>query len=323
MSQRGIPVCVLLMLLLSRWCFALPPSYPVKAVRVVVPAATGGATDVVARLMCSALTHSMGYPFVVDNRAGAGGMLGTDIVAKSAPDGHSLLFAYAGHTVLPFLYKKVPYDVKRDFIPITLVASQALLLVTTPQWKVNRVDELVGLLKARPGQWNAALPTTTGAAALAMEMFRLATHTQFTSVAFKGGAPALAALLSGDVQLLFTTPPVAIPFLRSEKLTVLATSSAKRLNYLPEVPTLIESGLVDFEVEPWQGILAPTGTPNRIIETIQFEVHALLQLSAIRDRLKGMGSDPVGSSSAEFNRKIKIELEQNQKLIHLLGLTLD
>lgn len=294
--------------------------YPARPVRVVVPAAPGGATDVVARIVSAKLGEKLGGQFVVDNRAGAGGLMGTDIVAKSAADGYTLLFAYAGHTIVPFIYAKVPYEVSRDFAPVTMAASQPLLLAINATLGINTVEELITAARAKPGQLNAALPTPSGAAALAIEMFKVATDTRIVSVPFKGGGPALTALLSNEIQLMFTTPPVAIPQLKSGRIRILATSSAKRLAYLPQVRTLEESGLKGFEMEPWQGLLAPAKTPQAIITLLHREIHNALQQPDVREKLAAAGCDPVGSTPQEFAQKIRRELEQNGKVIRHIGM---
>ena len=294
--------------------------YPSKSVRVIVPVLPGGATDVVARIVSAKLSETLGKPFVIDNRGGAGGITGSDIVAKSAPDGHTLLFAYAGHTIVPFIYSKVPYDVYRDFAPITMAASQPLLLAINAGVGVNTVEELIAAAKARPDQFNAALPTPSGAAALVVEMFKVATGTKITSVPFKGGGPALTALLSNEVQLMFTTPPVAIPQLKNGRLRILATSSRQRLPYLPDVRTLAESGLRDFEVEPWQGLLAPAGTPAGVIDKLHRQVQIAIQQPDVKEKLAAAGCDPAGTSPREFAKKIARELDVNGKVIKLIGM---
>lgn len=299
---------------------AAEETYPARSVRVIVPVLPGGATDVVARIVSAKLAETLGKPFVIDNRGGAGGITGSDIVAKSAPDGHTLLFAYAGHTIVPFIYSKVPYDVHRDFAPVTMAASQPLLLAINSSVGVNTVEELIAAAKARPDQFNAALPTPSGAAALVVEMFKVATNTKITSVPFKGGGPALTALLGNEVQLMFTTPPVAIPQLKNGRLKILATSSRQRLTYLPDVRTLAESGLKDFEVEPWQGLLAPAGTPAAIVNRLHRAVQAAIQQPDAKEKLAAAGCDPAGTSPQEFGKKIARELAVNGKIIKLIGM---
>ncbi|HSQ06049.1 MAG TPA: tripartite tricarboxylate transporter substrate-binding protein, partial [Burkholderiales bacterium] len=196
-------------------------AYPERPVRVVVPVAPGGSTDIIARITMGKVGELLGASFVVDNRPGAGGMLGNEIVATARPDGYTLLFTYAAHTIVPFIYRKVPYDVYKDFTPITLVGDQPLLLAVNSTVPARSVQELIALAKAKPGSLNVALATPSSSGALAAEVFKILTDTQMVSIPFKGGAPALTALVGGEVQLIFTTPPTVMPFLKSGKLKVL------------------------------------------------------------------------------------------------------
>ena len=212
--------------------------YPERPVRVVVPVAAGGGTDIIARLTISKLSEVAGQPFVVDNRPGAGGLLGNEIVARAQPDGYTLLFTYAAHTIVPFIYRKVPYDVYKDFTPVTLAGQQPLLLAVNTNVPANTTQELIALAKAKPGALNVALATPSSSGALAAELFKILTNTKMVSVPFKGGAPALTALLGGEVQLIFTTPPTVMAFIKSGRVKILATSGRERVPYLPEVPKI-------------------------------------------------------------------------------------
>lgn len=297
--------------------------YPDKPVRVVVPVAAGGGTDIIARVTVGKLSEQLGTSFVVDNRAGAGGVLGNEIVANSRPDGYTLLFTYAAHTIVPFIYRKVPYDVYKDFTPITLVGSQPLLLAINTSVPANTVQELIALAKAKPNFLNVALATPSSSGALAAELFKIITRTEMVSIAFKGGAPALTALVGGEVQLIFTTPPTVMPFLKSGRVKVLGTSGKERVSYLPDVPTLAEAGVKDFETAPWQGLLGPARLPDPIVELLYQNVKAVLKLPDVREKFSAAGTDTVGSSPQEFARQIKKELEQNEKVIRAVGMKAD
>ena len=204
-------------------------NYPDKPIRVIVPVAAGGGTDIIARIVTTRLGEMLGMPAVIDNRPGAGGMLGNEIVAHAAPDGYTLLFTYAAHTIVPFIYRKVPYDVYKDFAPITMAGSQPLLLAVNASVKSNTVQELIAFAKAKPNELNVALATPSSSGALAAELFKILTNTQMVSVPFKGGAPALTALVSGEVQLIFTTPPTVMPYIKNNKVKILDRKST-RLN---------------------------------------------------------------------------------------------
>jgi tripartite-type tricarboxylate transporter receptor subunit TctC len=260
---------------------------------------------------------------VIDNRAGAGGILGNEIVAHSQPDGYTLLFTYAAHTIVPFIYRKVPYDVYKDFAPITMAGSQPLLLAINASVKANTVQELIALAKAKPNELNVALATPSSSGALAAELFKILTNTQMVSVPFKGGAPALTAMVSGEVQLIFTTPPTVMPYIKGGKVKVLGTSGKERVPYLPDVPTLAEAGIKDFNTAPWQGLLAPAGTPAAIVDRLYKQVGEVLKTPYAHERFTAAGTDVVGSSPKEFGELIKRELAQNSKVIKAVGMRAD
>ena len=297
--------------------------YPNKPVRVIVPVASGGGTDIIARIVMTKLGEQLGGAFVIDNRAGAGGILGNEIVAHAQPDGYTLLFTYAAHTIVPFIYRKVPYDVYKDFAPVTMAGSQPLLLAINAGVKANTVQELIALAKARPNALNVALATPSSSGALAAELFKILTNTQMVSVPFKGGAPALTAMVSGEVQLIFTTPPTVMPYIKGGKVKILGTSGKDRVSYLPEVPTLAEAGIKDFNTAPWQGLLAPAGTPAAIIDKLYKQIGEVLKTSYTNERFTAAGTDVVGSSPREFGELIKRELEQNSKVIKAVGMRAD
>jgi len=299
------------------------PHYPERPVRVVVPVAAGGGTDIIARLTVGKLSEVVGQPFVVDNRPGAGGVLGNEIVARARPDGYTLLFTYAAHTIVPFIYRKVPYDVYKDFTPITLAGQQPLLLAINASVPANTTQELIALAKAKPGALNVALATPSSSGALAAELFKILTNTQMVSVPFKGGAPALTALLSGEVQLIFTTPPTVMPFIKSGRVKILGTSGKERVSYLPDVPTLAEAGVKDFETAPWQGLLGPANLPGPIVDFLQTQIRAALRLPEMKEKFAASGTDAVGNTPQEFAKMINRELEQNKKVIQAVGMRAD
>jgi tripartite-type tricarboxylate transporter receptor subunit TctC len=298
-------------------------SYPERPVRAIVPVAAGGGTDIIARLVLNALGERVGRPFVVDNRPGAGGLLGNEIVARARPDGYTLLFTYAAHTIVPFIYSTVPYNVYKDFTPIVLAGQQPLLLAINAKVPANTTQELIKLAHAKPNYLNVAWATPSSSGALAAELFKILTKTEMVSIPFKGGAPALTALVQGEVQLIFTTPPTVMPHLKSGRVRVLGTSGNQRVPYLPDVPTLAEAGVKDFETAPWQGLLAPAGTPTAIVNYLYENVAAVLKTPEVRERFASQGTDPVGLGPQGFGKMIARELAQNSKVIKAVGMKAD
>ena len=297
--------------------------YPDRAVRVIVPVAAAGGTDIIARLVMNRLGERLGKTFVIDNRPGAGGILGNEIVAKARPDGYTILFTYAAHTIVPFIFSKIPYDVYKDFSPVVLAGQQALVLVVNAQVPVNTVQELIAFAKAKPNVLNVAWATPSSSGALAAEIFKEITDTKMVSVPFKGGAPALTALIQNEVQLIFTTPPTVMPHLKSGRVRALGTSGKQREPYLPNVPTFTESGIKDFNTAPWQGLLVPSGTSPAIIDYLYRNIAEVLKMPDIRERFASQGTDPVGLPPKEFGQMIDKELALNSKVIKSVGMKAD
>jgi len=302
-----------------------PGGYPERPVRVIVPVAAAGGTDIIARIVLNKMGDIIGRPFVVDNRPGAGGLLGNEIVAHARPDGYTLLFTYAAHTIVPFIYSgsRIPYNVYKDFTPIILAGQQPLLLALNAKVPANTVGELIKLAKAKPDSLNVAWATPSSSGALAAELFKILTNTKMVSVPFKGGAPALTALIQNEVQLIFTTPPTIMPHLKSGRVKVLGTSGKERVPYLPDVPTLSEAGVKDFNTAPWQGLLAPAGTPPAIINFLYTQAAAVLKLPDVRERFASQGTDPVGLDPRAFGQMISRELALNSRIIKQVGMKAD
>jgi len=294
-------------------------NYPSRPVRVIVPVPPGGGHDIIGRVITAALSEGLGIPFVVDNRPGGGQTLGTSIAAKAQPDGYTLMVAAAGFTIAPFMFPAT-YDVARDFAPITQVTSQPLLLAVHPGVKANTVPELIALARARPNELNIALADPGGSGSLAAELFKMVTQTRMVSVPYKGGAQALIALMSNEVQVVFTTPAAAMQHLKTGRLRIIGTTGAGRVSYLPDTPTLAEAGIRDFEIGPWQGLVAPAKTPALIIDRLYRQMMAGLKLSTTRERLAASGAEIVGSSPKEFGVFINRELARNSKVIKAAGL---
>ena len=318
-------VCLLLMMGTT---FAQQPSqtssYPNRPVRAILGLPPGGGIDLIARTVLTNLTEGFGVPFILDNRPGAGGIIATETVAKAQPDGYTLLVSSAPFTIAPFLYtSSIHYDVRKDFAPITLIATQRLLLAVNPSVKANTIPELIALAKSRPGELNIGIADPGGGATLAAELFKIVTNTKMVSVPYNGAAPALIALMANDVQLNFGTPASMLPQLKSGKLKALATTGNERASYLPGIPTLTELGIKDFNVGPSTGLVAPAKTPSSIIDKIYRQVVTGLKVPANRELLISAGVDIVGSSPKEYAAFINNQLETNSKIIKTAGLKID
>ena len=281
----------------------------------------GGSTDIVARIIAAGLVESSEFRVVVDNRGGAGGVIAADMVARAAPDGYTLLFAYASFTTTPFL-GKVPYDPYRDFSPITLAAVNPLLLVVNPSLPVTNVKDLIALAKSRPKGLNAGIATVGSAGHLAMELFKLRTGVTdgIVSVIYSGGGPTQVALMSGEVQLVFGSVPTSQPYVKSGKVKVIASLAKRRLPYFPDTPTLAELGVPMDSAAPWQGILGPAKMPRPIVMRLYSEVATVLKRPEIVERLVATGAEVVGSTPDEFAEKIKQDLQEFAKIIPALGM---
>ena len=276
--------------------------YPTKPIRIVVPFPAGGTTDILARAVAQRLTETLGQPVVVDNRPGAGGNIGAELVAKAAPDGYTLLMGTVGtHAINASLYAKMPYDHVRDFAPVILVAGVPNVLVINPALPVNSVQELIAYGKANPGKLNFASSGNGTSIHLSAELFKTMTGVQMAHVPYKGSAPALVDLMGGQVQLMFDNLPSALPQIKAGKLKALAVTSAQRSSALPDVPTVIESGLPGFEASSWFGLLAPAGTPKDIIAKLNGEVAKWLATPGSQGKAGRAGRDPGRPVARRFH----------------------
>ncbi|MEO8347027.1 MAG: tripartite tricarboxylate transporter substrate binding protein [Betaproteobacteria bacterium] len=299
-------------------------AYPSKPIRIVVPFPAGGTTDVLARAVAQKLNESLGQPAVVDNRPGAGGNIGAELVAKSAPDGYTLLMGTVGtHAINPSLYPRMPYDHVRDFAPVILVAGVPNVLVINPGLPVNSVQELIAYAKANPGKLNFASSGNGTSIHLSGELFRTMAGVQMTHVPYKGSAPALQDLVGGQVQLMFDNLPSSLALIKAGKLKALAVTSLARAAALPDVPTLAESGLPGFEASSWFGLLAPAGTPPAAIATLNADVAKWLASPDARERLLAQGAIAAGGTPEDFARHIAAETAKWQKVVKESGAKVD
>ena len=302
---------------------ACAQAYPAKPIRFIVPQPPGGTSDILARAFAQKLAESTRQQVVVDNRAGASGTIGTDLAAKSTPDGYTLLLAYTTHTTTPGIYGKLPYDPVADFAPITVATAAPLLLVVHPKIPVTSVKELIAYAKTRPAELNFCSAGNGSGSHLAGELFNMMTGVKLTHIPYKGSGPAITELIGGQVQLMFAGIVPIDQHVKAGRVRGIAVSSSKRSSAIPQVPTIAESGLPGFEVVGWYGILAPARTPPAIIEQLHREFVKILQTPEIRDRLTSEGAEPVGNTPAEFTAFLKTDIARWAKVIKAAGAKLD
>ena len=299
-------------------------AYPTKPVRLVVPFPPGGTTDILARAVAQKLSETWGQQVIVDNRPGAGGNIGSELVAKSAPDGYTLLMGTVGtHAINPSLYAKMPYDHVKDFTPVILVAGVPNVLVVNPSLPVNSVSELIAYGKANPNKLNFASSGNGTSIHLSGELFRTMTGVQMTHVPYKGSSPALTDLIAGQVQLMFANLPSSLQFIKAGKLRALAVTSLERSSALPDVPTLAESGLPGFEASSWFGVLAPAGTPNDIIAKLNTAIAGWLATADAKEKLAAQGAIAAGGAPDAFVRHIAAESAKWAKVVKASGAHVD
>ncbi|MDP2241117.1 MAG: tripartite tricarboxylate transporter substrate binding protein [Burkholderiales bacterium] len=295
-------------------------SYPQRPIRLVVPYAAGGSTDTVARIVGQRLSERLGQQVVVDNRTGAGTLIGTGIVAQSAPDGYTLLMATPPLVINPTLYPTVPYVLERDFAPVTNIAASSNLLVVHSALPAKSVRELIALLKAHPGKYNYGSSGIGGASHLAIALFASMAGVEVVHVPYKGGAPAVADLVAGRLDLMMANLTTAQPHIRAGRLRALGVGTQQRTPLFPEMPTLAESGVPGFEANNWNGMVAPRGTPRAVVDRLHKEVVAVLGEPAIAERLTRAGLDPIGDTPVEFSKYLKAEADKWEKVVKSAGI---
>jgi tripartite-type tricarboxylate transporter receptor subunit TctC len=294
---------------------ALSQQYPARPIRFIVPFSPGGTVDITARMVQPKLSESLGQPIVIENRGGAGGAVGTEAVARSAPDGYTFLFTLSSHTINPVLYK-LNYDVERDFAPVSLLVSVPQLIAANPNAPAKTVRELVAAARERPGFYAYASPGNGTPGHIAAELLKLRAGIDMVHVPYKGGGPAVADTIAGQVPFLFLTAPAALSFARSGKLRALAVTTLKRNPAAPEIPTVAEElNLPDYEVDSWVAMFAPAKTPEPIVARMQKEVARVVHLPAVKQKLLEQGADPVGSSPEELERVVRTELKRWAEVI--------
>lgn len=288
-------------------------AYPVKSIRFLVGYAPGGGTDIMARVVGAKLTESLGQQLIVDNRPGANANLAAEIASKATPDGYTVLFISVSHAISKPLYKKLGYDLVRDFTPLINVSSVPMFVVVPPSSAPKSVADVIALARNKP--INYASSGEGSPEHIAAEMFKAMTKTGMTHVSYKGGAPSALALISGEVQLGFNTAPVAVPHIKSGKMRAIAVTSAKRNPALPDVPTVAESGVPGYDMINWYGAVVPAGTPAAAINRLNADINKALKLPDVQQRLAALGADPLGGSAAEFGAYIKSEIAKYTKVV--------
>jgi len=298
-------------------------SFPSKPVRIVVPSSAGGGADTTARLLAQRLSDVFGQQVVVDNRPGAGNIIGTELVAKAAPDGYTLLLAINNHAINASLYRKLPYDPIQDFAPISLLITAPHILVVHPSLPVKSVQDLIRLARAKPGQINYASAGNGTSAHFAAELFKLNAKVQMTHIPYKSLSGAVTDVVSGAVQVMFPSPLTALGQMKAGRLKGLAVTTARRSQTMPELPTIQESGVPGYEFSTWYGLLAPRATPDALITRLNQAVVQILRSQDMQKRVTGDGGDPVGSSPDAYGAFLKAEVEKYAKLVKEIGLQID
>ncbi len=299
--------------------YAQPATYPNKQIRMVIPYPPGGPTDLTARVVAAEMSATLGQSVVADNRPGASGMIGAEMVARAEPDGYTILANASLHVINPFVYPDMRFDALKDFTPITQLAAVPLVLVVPTSLPVTSVKELVEYGRKNPGKLNFGSSGNASAQQLAGESFKMAAGIEMQHVPYKGSSPALADLVGGQIQLMFDSMPSAMPFIKAGKLRAIAVTTLARAQALPELPTIAESGYPGFDIATWYGYWAPKGTPAAIVEKLSAAASLALKKQNVIEQYAGMGAEPVGSTPAEFAKYNQTEMVKWEQIVRQSG----
>jgi len=299
-------------------------SYPSKPIKLIVPFPPGGSTDILARTLGQKLNEAWGQPVIIDNRGGAGGSIGADLAAKSPADGYTLMMGHIGTLAVNIsLYSKLPYDPVKDFTPVSMVAVVPNVLVVNPSQPYKTVPELIAYAKAHPGKLDYSSGGNGSAAQLALEYFKLQSKTFIVHVPYKGTAPSVVDVIGGQVAMTMTGAPAVMPHVKSGRLRALAVSSAKRLDALPDIPTIAEAGIPGFEATQWYGVVAPAGTPPAVVQKLNVEINKIMQSKEMRERLNAEGAIASPGTPEQFGTYIKAEIVRWAAVIKAAGMKVD
>ena len=282
---------------------------------MIVPFAPGGGTDIIARLVAQEISHGWGQSVVVDNRGGSGGIIGTDLAAKSNPDGYTMILCSLGLSYAPALYSKLPYDTEKDLLPISLVATQPFVYVVIPSLGVNSMQELIALAKAKPGELRYGSGGSGGSSHLGTELLRMMTGIDLVHVPYKGTGPALTAMLSGEIHMQLIGISSVVPHMKSGRMRALAVSGARRSAAAPGVPTVAESGVPGYAFDVWYGMLFPAGVPHAIVSRVNAEINRAIKSPALAQRFATLGLEPAGTTPDEFAKMIRSEMAKWRKVV--------
>ena len=320
-SQKGrLAVCACALLTLGAQN-AFAQAYPSKPIRLIVGYAPGGPNDIIARIAGQKLSESVGVPVPVDNRPGADSMIGTQLAARAAPDGYTIAMISASATIHPSVYTNIPYDLVKDFSHVTVLASGAFVVVVNPTLPVKTIKDLIAVAKARPGQLNFASSGAGGTLHLAGELFKSLAHVNMNHIPYKGGAPAITDVVTGQVEVMFSPIAIAMPHVKTGKLRSVAVTSAKRWPALPDLPTVTESGVPGYEATGWYGVVAPARTPREIVTRLNQELVKVLARPDVRQQLTTFDLEPVGDSPEHMTSHIKAEIVKWAKVVKDAKLT--
>ena len=316
--------CLTLVTLLAGFVAMAADVYPTRPIRIVAPSTPGDAPDVIARLLAERMTAALGTSVIVENHPGAGGVVGSDIVAKAPADGYTLIIGNAGsHGINAAVYTKLPYDIQKDFAAVSQVAVSPNVLVVNPQLPVTNLQQFIAYAKARPGQLSYASGGNGSSAHMSMELFKSMAGVDLVHIPYKGSSPALTDVVSGQVAAMFVNLPPALPLVKAGKLRALAVTTRARSPLLPDVPTVQGSGLAGYETVAWFGILAPAATPKEVIARLSAEIAKIVRTPEMRERLLALGAEPVGGTPEEFSAVIGRDIAKWTPLAKTVGIKVD
>lgn len=298
-------------------------TYPTRSIRMIVPFAPGGGTDIIARLVAEQVSNAWGQPIVVDNRGGSGGTIGTNIGVKATPDGYTIVVCSLGLTYAPALYPNLPFDPRKDLTPISRVASQPFVYVVIPSLGVSSMKELVALAKSKPGEIRYGSGGAGGASHLGTALLSMMTGVEMVHVPYKGTAPALTAMLAGEIHMQLIGIATALPHIKSNRMRGLAVSGSKRSNVVPDVPTVAEAGIAGYDFDVWYGMLFPAGTPRPIVQKANLEINRALKSPALAKRFAALGLEPAGNTPEEFKKLVDSEIAKWHKVVKTANIRLN